>query len=137
MRFVYPRAGKTSGMNQRNTAFSLFAVGAAAGLTVTYLSRRARARLRKPIVQAMTVAAPRERVEQFVETQDRMLLALGSKRRLGLVARLELCDAPGGRGTEIHLAMRGLGKYEVKEVLRRAKALLESGEIPTGRRCTA
>jgi hypothetical protein len=122
-------------MNQRNSAFSLFAVGAAAGLTLTYLSRRTRARLRKPIAQAMTVAAPRERVEEFIEMRDRMLIALGSKRRLGLIERLELHDAPAGRGTEIHLAMRGIGKYEVKEVLRRAKALLEAGEIPTGRRC--
>jgi hypothetical protein len=30
--------------------------------------------------------------------------------------------------------MRGLGKYQVKDVLRRVKALLEAGEIPTGRR---
>jgi hypothetical protein len=122
-------------MNQRNMAFSLFAAGATAGLTLTYLSRRARARLRRPIVQAMTVAAPRERVEQFIEARDSMLVALGSKRRLSLIERLELHDAPGARGTEIHLSVRGMGKYQIKDVLRRAKALLEAGEIPTGRRC--
>lgn len=124
-------------MNQRNTALSLFAAGAAAGLTLTYVTRNARARMRKPIVQAMTIAAARERVEEFVESRETMLAALGSKRRLGMIDRLELRDAPGGRGTEMHLSMRGLGKYEIKDVLRRAKALLEAGEIPTGRRYAA
>lgn len=124
-------------MNQRNTAFSLFAAGAAAGLTLTYVTRNARARMRKPIVQAMTIAASRERVEEFVESRESMLAALGSKRRLGMIDRLELRDAPSARGTEMHLSMRGLGKYELKDVLRRAKALLEAGEIPTGRRYAA
>lgn len=63
-----------------------------------------------------------------------MLIALGHKRRLRMIDRLEVSDAPDARGTEVRLAMRGLGKYEIKEVLRRAKALLEAGEIPTGRR---
>lgn len=121
-------------MNQRNTAFSLFAAGAAAGLTLTYITRSTRARLRKPIVQAMTVAVPPDRMEAFIESHDRMLAALGSRRRLALIDRLEVREAPGGRGTEVHLAMRGLGKSEIKDVLRRAKALLEAGEIPTGRR---
>lgn len=121
-------------MNQRNTAFSLFAAGAAAGLTLTYMTRSARARLRKPITQGVTMAVPRQTVERFIESRDRMLIALGSKRRLNQIDRLEVRDAPGGRGTEVHLAMRGIGKYEIKDVLRRAKALLEAGEIPTGRR---
>lgn len=85
----------------------------------------------------MTVTLPRERIEMFVESRDQMLEALGSKRRFGLIERLELRDAPEGRGTELHLTMRGLSKYEIKDVLRRAKALLETGEIPTGKRCTA
>jgi hypothetical protein len=53
---------------------------------------------------------------------------------LGAIERMEVRDAPGGRGTEMYLTMRGLGKYTIKDVLRRAKALLETGEIPTGRR---
>lgn len=121
-------------MNQRNTAFSLFAAGAAAGLSLTYMTRSARARLRKPIAQAMTMVVPRESVERFIESRDSMLIVLGSKRRFNQIERLEVHDAPGSRGTEIHLAMRGVGKYEIKEVLRRVKALLEAGEIPTGRR---
>ncbi len=121
-------------MNQRNTALSLFAAGAAAGLTLTYVTRNARARMRHPIAQALTVAVQRDRVEEFVESRERLLAALGSKRRLGMIDRLEVRDAPGGRGTEMHLSMRGLGKYDIKDVLRRAKALLEAGEIPTGRR---
>lgn len=124
-------------MNQRNTKVSLFAAGAAAGLTLTYITRSARARLRKPIVQAMTMVTPRESAERFIESRDRMLIALGSKKRFGLIERLELHDAPGSRGTEVYLAMRGLGKYEIKDVLRRMKALLEAGEIPTGRRYAA
>lgn len=124
-------------MNRRNTAFSLFAAGAAAGLTLTYVTRSARARMRKPIAQAMTIATTRDRVESFVESRDQMLVALGHKRRLAMIDRLELHDAPDGRGTEMHLAMRGIGKYEIKDVLRRVKALLEAGEIPTGRRYAA
>jgi hypothetical protein len=124
-------------MNQRNTAVSLFAAGAAAGLTLTYLTRNARARMRKPISQGMTIAVPREHVEAFIESREHMLAVLGSKRRLGLIDRVEVREAPGERGTEIHLAVRGLGKYEIKEILRRVKALLETGEIPTGRRYAA
>jgi hypothetical protein len=124
-------------MNQRTTALSLLGAGAAAGLTITYATRFVRARLRKPIIQAQTVAVPRERVEAFVESRERMLLALGSKRMLGNIERLEVRDAPGGRGTELHLSMRGVAKYQIKEALRRMKALLEAGEIPTGRRCAA
>ena len=89
--------------------------------------------MRHPVFQAVTIAVPRNHVEEFVESRERMLTVLGSKRRLGTIERLELHDAPHGRGTEVHLGMRGLGKYEIKEVLRRVKALLEAGEIPTGR----
>jgi hypothetical protein len=121
-------------MNQRNTSVSLFVVGAAAGLALTYLGRNARARLRKPVTQATTVLLPRDRVEAFIETRDRMVEVLESKRKLGLIDRLEIRDATPGRGTELHLTMRGVGKYRIKEILRRVKALLEAGEIPTGRR---
>lgn len=117
-----------------NTALVLFAAGAAAGATLTYAARRARSRLRKPLTQSMTVRAPRERVERFVETRESMLQALESKRLFDNVERLELRDAPEGRGTEMHLTMRGVGKYAMKDVLRRAKSILESGETPSGRR---
>lgn len=50
-----------------------------------------------------------------------------------LDGRLALIAAPAGRGTELHIAMRG-EKYEVKDVVRKLKALLEAGEIPTGAR---
>lgn len=122
-------------MEKRNsTAVSLFAAGAVAGLALTYVTRNARARMRRPVTQAMTILAPRDRVESFIEARERIIEILGSKRMLGAIQRMELRDAPGGRGTEVYLTMRGLAKYGVKDVLRRAKALLETGEIPTGRR---
>jgi hypothetical protein len=122
-------------MDKRNsTAVSLFAAGAAAGLVLTYVTRNARARMRRPVTQAMTVLTSRDRVESFIESRERIIEILGSKRMLGAIERMELREAPGGRGTEMYLTMRGLGKYGIKEVLRRAKALLETGEIPTGRR---
>jgi hypothetical protein len=121
-------------MNERNTSVTLLAAGAAAGLTLTYLARSARARMRRPITQAATILVPRERVEQFVESRERMNDVLGGKRKFGMIERLEICDAPPDRGTEVYLTMRGVGKYAIKDVLRRAKALLETGEIPTGRR---
>ncbi len=121
-------------MNERNNSVTLLVAGAAAGLTITYLARSARARMRKPVTQAMTVLVSRDRVEEFVETRESMIEALDSKRKLALIERLEVREAPAGRGTEIYLTMRGIGKYGVKDVLRRTKALLETGEIPTGRR---
>lgn len=48
-------------------------------------------------------------------------------------ARLALINAPPERGTELHLVMNDR-KYNVKEVVRRLKYLLETGEIPTGAR---
>ncbi len=121
-------------MNERKTSVGFLVAGAAAGLTATYLTRNARARLRKPITQAATIAVPRDRVESFIESRERMVEALESKRKIALIERLEVRDAPGSRGTEVYLTMRGVGKYGVKDVLRRAKAMLETGEIPTGRR---
>lgn len=121
-------------MNERKNSVTLLVAGAAAGLTITYLARSARARMRKPDTQAMTVLIPRDRVEEFIESRDRMIEALESKRKLSMVDRIEVREAPSGRGTELYLTMRGIGKYGVKDVLRRAKALLETGEIPTGRR---
>ena len=123
-------------MEERNNspALGLFAAGTVAGLTLTYLARAARARLRKPITQTVTVRVERARVEEFVEAQERMLAALQSRRLLNNISRLEVRDAPADRGTEIHLTMRGVGKYAIKDILRRAKALLETGETPTGRR---
>jgi hypothetical protein len=134
MAWEYPFIGKTWRMDKRSTAVSLLAAGAAAGLTLTYAARNARARMRKPVTQAMTVLAPRDRVVSFIESRDRMIEVLGSKRMLGMIQGLELCDAPDGRGTEMYITMRGVGKYRAKDVLRRAKALLEAGEIPTGGR---
>lgn len=121
-------------MNERKNSVTLLVAGAAAGLTITYLARSARARMRKPDTQAMTVLIPRDRVEEFIESRDRMIEALESKRKLSMVDRIEVREAPSGRGTELYLTMRGIGKYGVKDALRRAKALLETGEIPTGRR---
>jgi hypothetical protein len=135
MAWQYPYLGKTRRMDKRSsTAVSLFAAGAAAGLALTYVARNARARMRRPLRQAMTVLVPRDRVEAFIESRDRIIEALGSKRMLGAIERMEVREAPGGRGTEMYLTMRGVGKYTIKDVLRRAKALLETGEIPTGRR---
>ncbi|HEV3152278.1 MAG TPA: hypothetical protein VGZ02_00580 [Candidatus Baltobacteraceae bacterium] len=117
-----------------NAAITLFAAGAAAGLTLTYIARARRARMRRPVTQAATVSARREQVEAFIESRERMLEALDSKRLFDNIERVELREAPGRRGTEIYLTMRGVGKYAIKDVLRRAKAILETGEVPTGRR---
>lgn len=134
MPWDYPNCGNIGGMNERNTSVSLLVAGAAAGLTLTYLGRTARARMRRPIMQAMTVVAPRDRVQEFLDAGDRFAEALGNRAKLKLVERLELRDAPDDRGTEMYLTMRGAGKYAVKDVLRRVKALIEAGEMPTGRR---
>ena len=122
------------GMNERKKAAVSLLAAATIGLALTYVARTGRARLRKPIAQAMTVFAPRERVEQFIETRERMLEVLPSRRHFANIDYVELRDAPADRGTEIILSMRGLGKYAVRDVLRRAKWILEAGEFPSGRR---
>ena len=122
------------GMNERKKAAVSLLAAATIGLALTYVARTARARLRKPVAQAMTVFAPRERVEQFIETRERMLEVLPSRGHFGNIDYVEVRDAPAERGTEIVLSMLGLGKYEVRDILRRAKWILEAGEIPTGRR---
>jgi hypothetical protein len=112
----------------------LLTAGAVAGFTLTYLTRRTRAHLRRPITQAMTILVPRARVEEFIESRNHLTQALQSRKLLGNIERLEVRDAPGERGTEIYLSMRGAGKYAIKDVLRRVKAILEAGEVATGRR---
>ncbi len=47
--------------------------------------------------------------------------------------RVALIAAPGNRGTELHVAMHG-EKYHVKDIVRRMKSLLETGEVATGAR---
>ncbi len=42
--------------------------------------------------------------------------------------------APGGRGTELHATSHALSKTDLKQVLANERALLETGEIPTGAR---
>ncbi len=130
----YPFSGKMTCMSERKTSAMLLAAGAAAGLTLTYFTRRTRARLRRPLTQATTVLAGRSRIEEFIESREAVIEALGDRKFLSAVERLELRDAPGDRGTEIYLTMRGIGKYGMKDILRRAKALIETGEIPTGAR---
>lgn len=66
-------------------------------------------------------------------SEDRRIVRWSDERHAERSGRLALVNAPGDRGTELHLFMRG-EKYEVKDVLRRLKAQLETGEIPTGRR---
>lgn len=124
-------------MSEKKNTAALIAAGAAAGITLTYLTRKTRARLRRPVTQVLTMLAPRERVEECLEARPAMLQALGDRALFDKIERIELRSAPGDRGTEMFLTMRGIGKYATKDILRRIKALVEAGEIPTGRRYAA
>jgi hypothetical protein len=42
--------------------------------------------------------------------------------------------APLERGTELHVSSHALGKHELKAGLRKLRAWIEAGEIPTGDR---
>lgn len=61
---------------------------------------------------------------------------------LGTAVRVDLREAPGGRGTEMSVTRQGdaVSDDDVREALRRSKALLETGEViavdpvPHGRR---
>ncbi|MBV9270479.1 MAG: hypothetical protein JO165_05250 [Candidatus Eremiobacteraeota bacterium] len=107
-----------------------------------------RRRLTRPraITQCLTIRAPRQTVNEFFRDGDRLSLALlGAGLQLqdtGLDARddvitwdgggVYLREAPGGRGTEVRLTLHTARKYPVKDAIRRAKAMLEAGEIPNG-----
>lgn len=43
-------------------------------------------------------------------------------------------SAPANRGIEIHVSSARLGKAELKDALRKYRALSEAGETPTGAR---
>jgi hypothetical protein len=97
------------------------------------LTRGARMRNAGSSTQGITILLPRERVEEFTSSREAMVRVAGSKHHALSIERLQVAGAPADRGTEVYLTMRGVGKYDVKEVLRRLKALLETGETPTGK----
>lgn len=113
---------------------ALFAGAAGAGYAVaSAIRRRGRA---KACTQAFTINAPPARVidffrasygDRFVDVRDDVAVWNGG----GIYVR----EAPGGRGTEVHMTMhvRALDpKSVVKGAIRDAKAQLEAGEVPTG-----
>jgi hypothetical protein len=69
----------------------------------------------------ITVNASKERVEAALE---------GSAGQL----RASLPDAPDARGIEIHASSDRLDQKELKALLRRVRATVEAGEVPTGAR---
>ena len=100
----------------------------------------------------MTVSLDRGRVLDALVDGEVIARALGSDRGVSVQmgedrftiewfhaehphrnGRLALIPAPTNRGTELHIVMRG-AKYDVKDVVRKIKALVETGEIPTGER---
>lgn len=130
---VYETPPAASGSQEQ--AMLYFGAGLAGALALTYGAKLIRARTRKSIAQSMTVVVSRDRVDAFLMSEDNLVRAAGSQKDLRLFERLELRDAPGGRGTEIYASSRfARNKYEIKNALRRAKALLETGEMPTGAR---
>ena len=128
----------------------VIAAGGALAVTVAIQTVRSRANGRDRVVaQTMTVVLDRERVMNNL-TDEMLQAAVGcdeihitrdaTDNRLiewhcalhpAEGGRLALIAAPGGRGTELHVAMHG-EKYEVKDVVRKLKMLLETGEIATG-----
>lgn len=99
------------------------------------------------VTQALTILVSKERALEFFRDPSRVAAALSASgisiRDLGIDARddvvtwngggVYLHDAPGGRGTEVYLSLHSAHKTRVKEAIRRAKAILETGELATGR----
>jgi hypothetical protein len=127
---------------------------AAGGIVVAAMAarllRNAAAQRPKYVAQAMTVTLARASVIRALEDSEILTRALGCDHALSVSAssdgrvygwtddlhpersgRLALIAAPGQRGTELHIAMRAR-KCDVKDVVRKLKALLEAGEISTG-----
>lgn len=131
---------------------ALAASGIVVAAVAAQLVRTASARRTKYVAQAMTVTLSRPSVMQALDNARLLQQALQCDHPLAITAsvdgrvvgwvddehpersgRLALIVAPYDRGTELHLAMRAR-KPLVKDVVRRLKALLETGEIPTGER---
>jgi len=121
-------------------------LGAAGAAVVTGIALRRRFGHKRAITQALTVRVSKEQALAFFRDPERVSYAVSAAgihlNDVGLDARddmvtwngggVYLREAPGGRGTEIHLTLHSARKYPVKDAIRRAKALLETGEIPTG-----
>jgi hypothetical protein len=126
------------------------AIAAGGAVAVAVASQLLRRRLQRhaAVAQTLTVVLERSAVRNRLTNdatiqraaqceliavdrdEDASVIAWRCEAHPGEGARLALVDAPGGRGTELHLTMRA-EKYAVKEIVRRLKSLLETGEIPT------
>ena len=128
---------------------------AASGVLVAAVAAnivRSRPKNHRKMAQTMTVALDRATIAELLQDDELFKIAADCEnvtvRRDEIMsiyewtcaahgtdhmARLALINAPGGRGTELHLVMNER-KYGVKEVVRRMKSMLEAGEIPTGAR---
>jgi len=134
-------------MGRRFTVQQMALLLGTAGVAIAGVSIM-RHRLTRPhaITQALTIRAAKQDVFEFFRDPERAGLALTAAgvrpHELGIDARDDVVtwdgggvyvrEAPGGRGTEVHLTLHTLRKYSVKEAIRRAKALLEARELPTG-----
>jgi uncharacterized membrane protein len=108
---------------------------------------------RDPERLATILQCPGEAMHLEIHERDRDLIAWDHAKRRFVSGAVYLHPAPADRGTEVHMTMpanpgmpatrmlRTLRaedpKSQIKDVLRRAKSLLEAGEIPTGRRRAA
>ena len=120
-------------MNRGMKSFLLLSAGVAVAAAITVTLRMVM-KEKAPVRQTMTVLAQRPQVEAFFADAEQLLTAAGSPGALESIDGVEMREAPAGRGVEVELAMRAVDKYTVKDTLRRAKALIEAGEVPTGAR---
>ena len=133
-------------MARRNFERIALLLGTAGVAFVGIAVLRGRLTRTRAITQCLTIRAPRETVNEFFRDSDRLSVALMAAgiqlQDSGLDARDDVVtwngggvyfrEAPAGRGTEVRLTLHTARKYCVKDAIRRAKALLEAGEIPNG-----
>jgi hypothetical protein len=143
--------GKTIRMNGTYRNIAIAAGGVLAVAVAAQVLRSKGSRRQTTLAQTMTVRMHRDEAMRRLD-DDTIITAVGcdgitivrdfDDGRLVEWAcadhpdesgRLALIAAPGGRGTELHVAMHG-EKYRVKDVVRRMKMLLETGELATGGR---
>jgi hypothetical protein len=84
---------------------------------------------------AITVNAGEPAVSALLADRAAMHACFGDKDHAdGADCSFSLKPAPGDRGTEIHVSSHDRTKERLKAGLRKVRALLEAGEIPTGAR---
>lgn len=101
-------------------------MGVGAGIAGVVVAKTIAARRRRALIaESITIARSLAEVSRLWERLEPL-------KRLEGDGDVRFAEAPGGRGTEVRVERIGagaLGAHEIKEQLRRFKAVIETGDV--------